>query len=244
MGYVPITRLYLDQDLKAGQVISLDRDQSHYLITVMRKGLDDTLALFNGRDGEWLATVIDANRKKAIIELTELRRPQTTEPNVTLAFAPVKSVRVDFIAQKACELGVSRLAPVITQRTNVARVRTDRLLANAIEAAEQSERLTIPSIAEPQKLADWLNTLDGTHRILFCDEDLSGKPAPEALAGLPRDHAWSVLIGPEGGFSDKERKDILAHPGSVAVTLGPRILRADTAALAALTLWQTMLGDW
>jgi len=243
MGYTPITRLYLDAALSAASRIALDRDQGHYLVTVMRKRVGDRIAVFNGVDGEWHAIITEADRKRCSLQIDTLRRPQAPEADLWLAYAPIKKVRADFIAQKATELGASRLMPVMTARTNADRVNLDRLRANAVEAAEQSERLTVPGVDAVEKLATVLDAWPGERPLLFCDESLTGRMLAVAAPALPPGPK-GVLIGPEGGFTDAERSLITAHPAAVAVTLGPRILRADTAALAALAVVQATAGDW
>ncbi len=226
--------------------IALGPDDSHYLRNVMRKKLGEQLYLFNGHDGEWLAEIIDIKKNSVLMRIEERTGEQISEPDLWLAFAPVKKARIDFIAQKATELGVAALYPVMTQFTSSERVKTARLQANAREAAEQSGRLNVPEVAGVQKLGTFLENLSPDRRILFCDEDLSGRPAIEALHedGGPKGNPWVILIGPEGGFSDDERSNIKARGNVLTVSLGPRILRADTAAAAAITIWQSVLGDW
>lgn len=243
MAYTPITRLYVQEDLRAEARLALSRDHSHYLLSVMRKKDGDEIALFNGRDGEWLACVSVESKRSALATLVSQRRPQQDEPDLALFFAPIKRTRLDFIAQKATELGVSLIQPVMTDRTIVDRVNTDRLIHNAIEAAEQSERLTIPIVKAPLKLPQALKDWPDNRALLFCDESLEGKPIAEAAKTLTTPRA-AILIGPEGGFTDAERSAINALPQAVAVTLGPRILRADTAALSSLSVYQALRGDW
>ncbi|WP_191253832.1 16S rRNA (uracil(1498)-N(3))-methyltransferase [Kordiimonas sediminis] len=241
------TRLYLTVPLSQGTVIELDKEQSHYLANVMRQKLGASLLVFNGKDGEWLAEISDLQKRSVSLKVKSQTKPQTPEPDLWLAFAPIKKARLDFIAQKATELGVSHLIPTMTNRTIVDRVKSERLDANAAEASEQSERLTVPTIADPIKLSKLLDDWPEDRMIMFCDEDLSGKPAIIALQETLPDHAgkpWALLIGPEGGFDDNERDRIQKHPNTVTVSLGPRVLRADTAALAAISLWQAVLGDW
>ncbi|TNE65011.1 MAG: 16S rRNA (uracil(1498)-N(3))-methyltransferase [Alphaproteobacteria bacterium] len=240
-------RLYIGDSLPGTGLATLGPDQSHYLGNVMRASTGMRVALFNGRDGEWAAEVASVQKKAVTLTVAEKLKEQGTEPDLWLVFAPIKKARLDFIAQKATELGVSHLAPVYTRRTIVDRVKTERLDANAIEAAEQCERLTVPTIAEPQKLDKLLAAWPADRRIMFCDEDLSGLPAHAALAAVADKKAagpWAILIGPEGGFDDDERKMIRSHPNTTVVALGPRVLRADTAAMAAISLWQSALGDW
>lgn len=245
MNTTPRTRLYIDTPLQSDQSITLDREQAHYLLNVLRLGQGARILVFNGRDGEFEAKIIPQGRKQASVQTHGQTRPQSRLPDLMLAFAPVKKARIDFIAEKATELGVGIIQPVITEFTNVARVKTDRLNANAIEAAEQTGRLTLPEIRQPCSLASLLDDLDENYHLIFCDEGLAsekGKPMINRVASL--NGAAVILIGPEGGFSDMERERILSHKRSVAVSLGPNILRADTAMVAALTLWQAAAGDW
>lgn len=240
-------RLFLENDLRQDERVALSREQSHYLANVMRRKVGDTVSLFNGRDGEWAATISTVDKKSVSLSVTEQSRTQQAEPDLWFVFAPIKKARLDFIAQKATELGVSNLTPVITRRTIVDRVNTDRMKANAIEAAEQCERLTVPDIGEPLKLEQLLANWPEDRHIMFCDEELSGEPAHTALQatfGKSAPGAWAILIGPEGGFDDKERGLIKSMPNCVTVSLGPRVLRADTAAMAAISIWQSALGDW
>ncbi len=243
MAYTPIIRLFVDADLAAGAVLSLAREHVHYLINVMRRRADDQIAVFNGRDGEWLAELTTAEKRKVEVTLLELRRAQTAEPDLWLAFAPIKRARLDFTVQKATELGVSKLMPVITERTMADRVKQDRITANMVEAAEQSERLTVPVADPPQKLGALLAAWPDTRPLIFCDESLEGQSIADALDGMTPG-PMGVLIGPEGGFTDAERTKIKAHPAAIPVSLGPRILRADTAALATLGVVQALVGDW
>jgi len=240
-------RLYLDTPLPGNGLVSLSQEQSHYLANVMRAKLGDKVALFNGNDGEWASEVAEIKKRSVTLRVTEKNRGQAAEPDLMLAFAPVKKARIDFMAQKATELGVSHIQPMLTHRTNVERVKTERLLANAIEAAEQCERLTVPKVSEPVKLEQLLANWPAERMVMFCDEDLSGKSAHEALIALPTEQKkqpWAVLIGPEGGFDDNERSAIKKLPQTIVVALGPRVLRADTAAMAAIAIWQSAIGDW
>ncbi len=240
-------RLFVDSDLTPGAHVALSREQSHYLSNVMRQKEGATVHVFNGRDGEWQAIIDTVSKRDVTLKAEVQAQSQETEPDLWLAFAPIKKARLDFIAQKATELGVSRMVPVMTRRTIVDRVKTDRMVANAIEAAEQCERLTVPTIGEVAKLEQLLNTWPQDRYLMFCDEDLSGKPAHTALSEVATKDdrsAWGILIGPEGGFDDTERQMIRSHPNCVTVSLGPRVLRADTAAMAAISLWQSAIGDW
>lgn len=240
-------RLFIENDLRQDAQVALSREQSHYLANVMRRIVGDTVSLFNGRDGEWTATISALEKRNVHLCVDEQTREQHAEPDLWLVFAPIKKARLDFIAQKAAELGVSNLTPVITRRTIVDRVNTDRMKANAIEAAEQCERLTVPDIGETVKLEQCLANWPEGRRIMFCDEELSGEPAHAALqAACDKSTAgeWAILVGPEGGFDDRERELIKAKPDCVTVSLGPRVLRADTAAMTAISIWQSALGDW
>lgn len=211
----------------------------------MRLSLGGAVTLFNGQDGEWSARVDVLERKAGTVEVDQEIRPQTTAFDIWLLFAPIKRVRIDFIAQKATELGVSLIQPVITERTNVSRVNTERLRANAIEAAEQCWCLQVPAVGDPEKLNSLLGEWPADRRLIMCDER-GGQPLPHALAQVPLSSAekWAVLIGPEGGFSDDERQTITALPQTISVSLGSRILRADTAVVSVLSLFQALRGDW
>lgn len=240
-------RLFVEGALNKGGVVTLDKDQSHYLVSVMRVKLGAEITLFNGVDGEWLASINEAHKKAVSLTLESQSRTQEKEPDLWLAFAPIKKGRLDFMVQKATEMGASHLIPMMTQYTNVDRLKIERLRANALEAAEQCDRLQVPTVSDLTKLEQVLKDWPADRMIMFCDEDLSGRSALEALATADdkeNPKPWGILIGPEGGFSDAERAMIKSHKNCVVVSLGPRILRADTAAIAALSLWQTALGDW
>lgn len=224
----------------------LGREQAHYLFSVMRLGPGAPVLLFNGRDGEWLATVAEAERRGGSLVCRRQTRPQDAPPDLWLAFAPIKKARTDFIVEKATELGCARVLPVRTRHTQAERVNIARLRAHAVEAAEQCGRLSVPEVAQPVTLADHLSEMASStprRRLLFCDESGGGAPALAVLRTAPSG-PWTVLIGPEGGFDAGERARLAAYPLAVSVSLGPRILRADTAAVAALALWQAALGDW
>jgi 16S rRNA (uracil1498-N3)-methyltransferase len=249
-GYGPamrITRLFVDHELAEGHTVGLAPSQSHYLHNVLRLASGDAVHLFNGRDGEWRGTIDALGRGWCSIALSERIRAQETEPDLWLVFAPIKRARIDFIAAKAAELGASALVPVFTENTAVGRVNTERLRANAIEAAEQCGRLTVPTVREPVSLGNLLGGWPAGRRLLVCDETGRGAPildALQTLRGGEASRSWAILIGPEGGFSPSEL-DLLAETTIVTrVGLGPRILRADTAAIAALACWQAVLGDW
>jgi len=234
-------RLHLDQPLAPGQPLTLDRDQANYLFAVMRLAAGDTILVFNGRDGEWLARVVQAGRRGGVLEAQARTRPVRMPPDLWLLFAPIKKARTDFIVEKATELGAARILPVQTDFTNADRIRQDRLQAHAVEATEQCGGTFVPVVGDLQPLARVLADWPTDRRLLWCDEHLAGPAAP--LADLPRG-PWAVLIGPEGGFSEPEQARLRAQPFVHSISLGPRILRADTAAVAALTLWQAALGDW
>lgn len=236
-------RLYVETGLVTGQTVALGRDHSHYLGRVMRMAVGDTVKLFNGRDGEWRAEIVGGGKNAMELTLQTQLRPQATEPDLWLLFAPIKGKRVDNIAEKAGELGVSELRPVITRRTVVSRVNIERLQANAVEAAEQCERLTLPRVLPSQGLMEILENWPDDRRLLYCDERAGAPTVPAALAGESAG-PWAILVGPEGGFSADEQNVIRDMPQSVPVSLGPRLLRADTACFAALSLWQAHLGDW
>lgn len=236
-------RLYVEAALDEGVQVSPSRSQSHYLLHVMRAKAGDGVRLFNGRDGEWLATLGDATKRECVLVCRRRTAEQSNVPDVWLLFAPIKKTPVDYVAQKATELGVSRVQPVFTRRTIVTRVNLERLRANAVEAAEQSGRLDIPEIGEPRSLASLLTDWPSDRKLLFCDEAGQAPPIGEALADAP-EGPWAVLTGPEGGFEPAEREMIRASSFAVPAALGRRILRADTAALAALSVWQSLCGDW
>ncbi|MCG6902192.1 MAG: 16S rRNA (uracil(1498)-N(3))-methyltransferase [Rhodobacter sp.] len=235
-------RLYVDHPLGAGQSVLLSRDQAHYLFGVMRLGVGDSLALFNGSDGEWRAQVAAAGRRDGLLKAQERTRPQQDPPDLWLLFAPIKKARTDFVVEKAAEMGAARILPVQTAFTNSERIRRDRLQAHAIEAAEQCGGTFVPEVAELRKLDAVLADWPAGRQLIFCDETTVG--ARQTLRDAPSAQGWAILIGPEGGFSATERDRLLALPFVSRISLGPRILRADTAAVAAMTLWQSLLGDW
>jgi 16S rRNA (uracil1498-N3)-methyltransferase len=236
-------RLYVADALAAGVRVALDEAKSHYLATVMRKVAGERVALFNGRHGEWAAVIVEARRGRVDLALEEQLRPQAPEPDLWLCFAPIKRARIDFVGEKATELGVSALQPIFTRRTAVERVNLERLAANAVEAAESCHRLTVPETRAPialdRLLADWPKD----RRLVFCDETGRGAPLTQALAGRG-DAPAALLIGPEGGFAPEEQAMIRSVDQAIAVDLGPRLMRADTAALAALAAFQAVAGDW
>jgi 16S rRNA (uracil1498-N3)-methyltransferase len=236
-------RLYVEAPLGGGGRVAPDAGQTHYLLNVMRAKAGDRVSLFNGRDGEWVASLADVAKKRCMLVCEGQVVPQDAVPDVWLVFAPVKKTPADYLTQKATELGAAVLQPVFTRRTIVRRVNEDRMRANAIEAAEQSGRLTVPEVRAAVDLDKLLASWPDGRRILFCDEAGEAPPIAEALARAT-DGPWALLIGPEGGFDPAERAAIRAMPGAQPVSLGKRILRADTAGLAALAVWQAVLGDW
>ena len=236
-------RLFISAALSSDAAFPLDDNQSRYLTQVMRRGVGDDLLVFNGRDGEWRCVIEQIGKRFVIVRAAGLEREQSQGADLVLLIAVVKRGPMETIVEKASELGAAAVWPVITERSNVDRVREDRLQIIATEAAEQTGRLDVPDIRAPAKLDRILTDWPADRFLLFCDETGDAKPAIEALAGQPIG-PWAILIGPEGGFSPKERRRLRALPHAVPATLGPRILRADTAAISALTLWQAMLGDW
>lgn len=233
-------RLFVDQALGQGQSVALSREHAHYLFGVMRLGAGDLVALFNGKDGEWQAEVVEAGKKRGLLVCLDESAPLRMPPDLWLLFAPIKKARTDFIVEKAAEMGAARICPVQTDFTNSERIKRDRLQAHAVEAAEQCGGTYVPEVAEIAKLERVLAEWPAGRRLMFCDEALAGEEA-----SLPGDKGpWAILIGPEGGFSEAERTRLAAMDCAHAVSLGPRILRADTAAVAAMTMWQQALGDW
>ena len=246
MGAVPAwpprstPRLFVEQPLGVG-TLTLDGAQAHYLVSVMRIKVGDPVKLFDGRSGEWLAVAAHVARRDVTLDVQQQLSPLEHVPDLWLCAAPLKKGRVDWMAEKACELGVARLVPVVTRRTVVDKPNTERLAAHMIEAAEQCGRTAVPELAEPMKLAAMLRDWPSERHLFFADE-LGGTPAEEAMRGAPGPAA--ILIGPEGGFDDDERAAIRALPQAIGIALGPRILRADTAAAAAIALWMASAGDW
>ncbi|RYH07289.1 16S rRNA (uracil(1498)-N(3))-methyltransferase [Tropicimonas sp. IMCC6043] len=237
-------RLFVEQSLAPGQSVLLSREQAHYLFGVMRLGAGEEVLVFDGRSGEYRAEVAEAGKRGGVLLCREQTRPLQTPPDLWLLFAPIKKARTDFIVEKATEMGAARICPVQTAFTNAERIRRDRLQAHAVEAAEQCGGTFVPEVAELQRLDRLLDGWPADRRLMFCDEALSGAGATLAQAAGDAPGPWAILIGPEGGFSDSERTRLRDMERAVAVSLGPRILRADTAAVAALALWQSALGDW
>jgi 16S rRNA (uracil1498-N3)-methyltransferase len=235
-------RLYVEAPLEEGVNVALDAAQTHYLGTVLRLKSGSRVLVFNGRDGEWSATMA-VHRRAAALIVGAKTRGQTSPADLHYLFAPLKAARLDYMVQKAVEMGVSRLQPVLTHHGQVTRVNTGRMRANAIEAAEQCGILSLPDIEAPVAFARLLAERDPARRLVFCDEDAGPTNPMAALAGVPRS-PLAVLIGPEGGFAEDERAALLKLPNVVRLSLGPRILRADTAAVAALALVQAVIGDW
>jgi 16S rRNA (uracil1498-N3)-methyltransferase len=232
-----LPRLFVDTPLGVGAHVDLDATQANYLGNVLRLKTGDSLLLFDGTSGEWLASIAEIGKKRMTLVVAEQTRPPETIPDLWLAFAPVKRAPVEWLVEKATELGVARLVPVVTQRTVVERLRLDRLQSIAIEAAEQCGRTVLPEIAEPVGLDAFLR--DNGRTLYFADET-GGEPAATAFAPGPA----TILIGPEGGFTPEERAVIRAAPIAKAISLGPRILRAETAALAAVATYMALAGDW
>ncbi len=239
-------RLCVDSALAHGARVELGEAQTHYLVNVLRSKSGAEILVFNGRDGEWRARLIESKKRAAVLEVLEKTRPQIDGPDIDYLFAPLKHARLDYMVQKAVEMGVARLSPVQTRRTVPDRVNLERMRANAIEAAEQCGILRVPEIAELRPLAKVLENWDPKRTLIFCDEGDEGDNAAGPLDTLKSMKAGplAVLIGPEGGFSDEERQLLRSKPFVVALSLGPRIMRADTAAVAALALINATLGDW
>jgi len=236
-------RLHVPDDLAASAEVTLGREQAHYLLNVMRLGAGSPLLVFNGRDGEWRAVVAEASKKACRLRVEGLERAQAPGPDLDLVVALVKRARLETIIEKAAELGARRVRLALTERTNADRANVSRLQAIAVEASEQTGRLDVPEVAGPETLSRILESWEASRRLMFCDEAGDAAPALAALDGAPRG-PWGLLIGPEGGFSPAERERIRGLAGVTPVSLGPRILRADTAAIAAMSLWQAVLGDW
>ncbi|MBW4707217.1 16S rRNA (uracil(1498)-N(3))-methyltransferase [Roseobacter sp. YSTF-M11] len=233
-------RLYVEHALGAGQSVPVSRDQAHYLFGVMRLGVGAHVLLFDGQRGEWLGEVIEAGKRGGVLAVLDQTRPLQMPPDLWLLFAPIKKARTDFIVEKAVEMGAARILPVQTEFTNSGRIQRDRLQAHAIEAAEQCGGTYVPQVDELIRFDRLMGQWDPARQIMFCDEARAGDATSLPIIDGP----WAILIGPEGGFSATERDRLHNYDHCHAVPLGPRILRADTAAVAAMTLWQQQLGDW
>lgn len=244
MSDKPATRLYVDSDLSEEAVVGLSPDQAHFLRSVLRLEPGRWVTLFNGRDGEWSARIDGIGKGWASLAVGERLRQQTASPDVWLYFAPIKRARLDFLVQKATELGARRIQPVLTQRTIVERVKGERLQANVTEAAEQCERLDLPDIGDPIRLDKALDEHPSDRTLVACVEFGDVRPIAEVVSALPAGAPVTLLVGPEGGFTPEERKLLESHADARFAGLGPRILRAETAGLAALTVWQALAGDW
>ena len=236
-------RLFVDAALQSGATVTLARDQSNYLGNVLRLSTGDSILVFNGRDGEWLASITGRKRPDGL-EIATQTRPQDRLPELAYVFAPLKHARLDYMVQKAVEMGVSSLQPVLTRFTQVARVNSERMRANVIEAAEQCGILGIADVAEPIAFGRFLDHRKPERLLVFCDEAADVVGPLSVLEGSKAAEGIDVLIGPEGGFAEEERAILLRQPHILRLSLGPRILRADTAGVAALALVQAALGDW
>jgi 16S rRNA (uracil1498-N3)-methyltransferase len=240
-------RLFIDAPLAAGARLALDGTQANYLKNVMRLKAGDGVLVFNGRDGEWQSSLVDGGKRSAALDVGERTRPQTKARDVHYLFAPLKHARLDYMVQKAVEMGASRLQPVTMQHSQIGRINLERMRANAIEAAEQCGILNIPEVAEPVPFERMVATREPTRVFIFCDEAAEVRDPVAALAAVRKGAErppLAVLVGPEGGFAEHERAALTALPNVVRLALGPRILRADTAAVAALALVGAVLGDW
>jgi 16S rRNA (uracil1498-N3)-methyltransferase len=236
-------RLFVDAPLAAGETVTLERSQSNYLGNVLRLSAGDSILVFNGRDGEWQAAIAGRKRPDSLAIMARTR-PQDRLPDLVYVFAPLKHARLDYMVQKAVEMGASRLQPVLTRFTQVSRVNGERMRANAIEAAEQCGILSLAEVAEPVTLDRYLSGRDGQRLLVFCDEAADVTNPMQALHGERAAGGIDVLVGPEGGFAEEERAILLRQPRTLRLSLGPRVLRADTAGVAALALVQAVLGDW
>ncbi len=239
-------RLYCEAPLKAQNLVPLPSDQAHYLLSVLRAREGDSVRVFNGKDGDWLGVIRLTGKKSCSLQIDSLLCPQESEPDLWLCAAPIKKAHFDDIIMKATEIGIAHLYPVLTDRTQIREVNLERCRAIAIEAAEQSERLTIPEIHPPQQLKRLMASFSGERPLFYCAEHGQARPIFQALADVEtkKKPCCAILTGPEGGLTADELAVLQNCPGSVAIRLGPRILRADTAALAALSCWQAALGDW
>lgn len=235
-------RLFVEQALSQGAAITLAPEQGHYLSNVLRLSPGDAVAVFNGADGEWLAYMTEAGKKKVSLRIENLKAAVQPPPDIDYLFAPLKHARLDYMVQKATELGARRLRPVITRRTIAERVNLERMRANAVEAAEQCNLVFVPEVMEPVSLEKALKDWDPARHLIYCDEAAPNAGALQALSPLSPPAA--VLVGPEGGFTPEERALLKGLPFVIPISLGPRIMRADTVAIAALAVVQSVLGDW
>lgn len=236
-------RLFVSGDLAAGRDLVLSETQKHYLVHVLRQKIGSAVLVFNGRDGEWRARLRETKKRSAMLEIEEQVRPQTGGPDLVYVFAPLKRSRLDYMVQKATEMGVSRLQPVLTDHAIAERVNLERMHANAIEAAEQCGVLRVPEVCTPVALKMLLAQWDAARALIFCDEAHNAPGLIESLKRIPAG-AFAVLVGPEGGFSASERTLLRSHVFVHPISLGPRVMRADTAAVAALALVNATIGDW
>jgi len=237
-------RLFLEGSLEAGVSLAAASDQANYLRNVLRLGQADEILVFNGRDGEWRARLMITGKRDCALEVIEQVRPQSAGPDIHYLFAPLKRARLDYMVQKAVEMGVARLQPVLTQHTIAGRVKTERMRANVVEAAEQCGILRLPEVAEPAKLAAALTDWPAGRTLFFADEAAEAQSPLAAFEGMPPGGPMAVLIGPEGGFTEAERRQVKRLAETRTISLGPRIMRADTAAVALLALVNATLGDW
>ena len=238
-----LPRLYVEPDLASGGQLALGKEQSLYLAAVLRKSVGDEVVVFNGRHGAWLARLSSDSKKSVVLELVEQIAAQTPVSDLWYGFAPLKTERLDYVIQKAVEMGAGTIQPVLTRFTQVSRLKHDKLVANAIEAAEQCEVLSVPVVEAEMTLEKLIDSWPEDRALIFADEGEASSSPVQALGAL-KGRKVGVLIGPEGGFSDEERAKLRALPYVVPISLGPRILRADTAAVAALAVIQAIIGDW
>jgi 16S rRNA (uracil1498-N3)-methyltransferase len=244
MKHYPKIRLFTTESLQKSIMVELSKGQAHYLVNVMRQKDGDAILIFNGKDGEWLANISSCSKKHCQIILQQQTQKQKAQPDIWLCFAPVKNSPITNIIQKATELGASIMQPVITKHTIVTKINAERLEAIAIEAAEQSQRITVPQVMMPLTLEKLLSIWDNSRKIILCDESGDGVPMVESLLNLEKSGKYAVLIGPEGGFSISEFALLKKQPYVISISMGPRIMRADTAAIVSLAGVFSILGDW
>ena len=243
----PKTRLYVEAELATGKTLELERNQSHHLANVLRAAKGDRLLLFNGRDGEWCAKVSSLRKKAVTLTVQQKEREQIAKADLWLLFAPIKKGRLDYMVEKSVELGVGKLCPVSTERTAVRTIKPEKLAAHTRHAAEQCGALAVPSIEPMKALGDLLGDWPVSRQLIYCDEYGEALSMAAFLSGLSesrRTSPWAILIGPEGGFSERERRLLRGSDFVTAVSLGPLVLRADTAAVTAIALWQSLVGQW